>query len=998
MEESNAQNVTRQLTQNTLLADTQVATEDNSHPTETPPTETPTSPASPAQMTVAKTDATLDSPSPQANPVNETAIAAVPTNATPERRVQADSPQDISKPTQQLTRDATQPATPNLESVVQDTSVRPKSSDIDSSPDDAVASAVTRAKQGIAGAGVEPNFDRETPAQASLVTTGSASAKRASSTQTQEGPALAPSDAPKIKRAVAEASVPSASLYAQEVDAAVTSGADQPADIDLAASSSVSKAGANAMPAPVSAQQGTAEVDFGPTRIAASVGLQKAAGGGQPEPNLRPSQSLGMARDVAGAGSFAASTNARNVSPQRPSGSDTPTNDQPSPVALQVANVNTNGGPAQLLAHAAGQANTSEADLAPSAAAPSTALPSRATQSSASELNDIVARSGGGSNQPLRKSQGTRIFVPSSAETVTLSGENASSGVPDAAPVAANNQAHRRTPTGIVGPIENEQTGALSADVQLDGANAGPSEMLPGRVSSAELDDPVGPMPISPAGQGLQVARHVERQLPTGALGPTKVEFAPMGTRSETPPDTFLEDPALAVSTGPMSRPADGGLVVQTEATAGLGGFLAETGPSVALRRRTGLAESEFIAKLPERFLRRELGSPIPLPNPKPVPTDAYQTRINRRGEANAGGRGRPSAKTEQAIEMGLVFLSRTQSPDGSWSLNVGGDGKPYSPNETPIIRSDTAATGLALLSFLGAGYHHQDDKYKDVVKKGLEFLLANQDDDGNLFIPQDENSAASAGLYSHGIAAIALSEAYGMTQDDWLREPAQRSLNYISAAQHESRGGWRYTPGISADTSVSGWMMMALRSGELASLDVSVETLELIEKWLDSAKASKAEPHLFRYNPYAPNNASQGHGRIASKTMTAVGLLMRLYTGWSRDKAEMMAGADYLLENLPSVEMEDNASQRDTYYWYYATQVMFHMRGEYWEKWNQALHPLLVDTQIIEGPLAGSWDPFYPVADRWAPHGGRLYVTTLNLLSLEVYYRHLPIYEDTAQ
>ena len=73
-------------------------------------------------------------------------------------------------------------------------------------------------------------------------------------------------------------------------------------------------------------------------------------------------------------------------------------------------------------------------------------------------------------------------------------------------------------------------------------------------------------------------------------------------------------------------------------------------------------------------------------------------------------------------------------------------------------------------------------------------------------------------------------------------------------------------------------------------------------------------------------------------------------------------------------------------------------MRGENWESWNKRLHPLLTSSQVQTGPLAGSWDPFETIPDRWADHGGRLYVTTLNLLSLEVYYRHLPIYEDTAR
>ena len=84
----------------------------------------------------------------------------------------------------------------------------------------------------------------------------------------------------------------------------------------------------------------------------------------------------------------------------------------------------------------------------------------------------------------------------------------------------------------------------------------------------------------------------------------------------------------------------------------------------------------------------------------------------------------------------------------------------------------------------------------------------------------------------------------------------------------------------------------------------------------------------------------------------------------------------------------------RDTYYWYYATQVLKHVDGEQWQSWNNALRPMLIRTQENSGDYAGSWNPYEPVPDRWGQFGGRLYVTTMNLLSLEVRHRLLPIYK----
>ena len=82
--------------------------------------------------------------------------------------------------------------------------------------------------------------------------------------------------------------------------------------------------------------------------------------------------------------------------------------------------------------------------------------------------------------------------------------------------------------------------------------------------------------------------------------------------------------------------------------------------------------------------------------------------------------------------------------------------------------------------------------------------------------------------------------------------------------------------------------------------------------------------------------------------------------------------------------------ADRDVYYWYYATQVLHHLEGDYWEKWNRVMRQALPEDQIHGGKEEGSWDPD---GDRWGNYGGRLYTTCLSTYMLEVYYRHLPIY-----
>ena len=119
------------------------------------------------------------------------------------------------------------------------------------------------------------------------------------------------------------------------------------------------------------------------------------------------------------------------------------------------------------------------------------------------------------------------------------------------------------------------------------------------------------------------------------------------------------------------------------------------------------------------------------------------------------------------------------------------------------------------------------------------------------------------------------------------------------------------------------------------------------------------------------------------------------------RDHPEMIAGAQWIEQNLPQFgtsTQEHPTGDRNAYYWYYGTQIMFQMQGRYWQDWNARLRPLLLESQTTSGELAGSWDPVYPLPDRYGYMVGRLYVTTLHLLVLEVYYRHLPIYQTLEQ
>ena len=334
------------------------------------------------------------------------------------------------------------------------------------------------------------------------------------------------------------------------------------------------------------------------------------------------------------------------------------------------------------------------------------------------------------------------------------------------------------------------------------------------------------------------------------------------------------------------------------------------------------------------------------------------------------------TAKSEKSVEDGIDWIVRHQRADGSWGLDYHEQCQGTVCSFQPVMSSDTGATGLALLPLLGAGYIHTvKSRHQDAVRRGISWLIENQQPDGNLFT----GPPGMAYMYSHAIGTMALCEAYGLSQDPRLKQPAQRAIKFIVDAQDPTTGGWRYFPGQAGDTSVFGWMMFALRSGRGAGISVPRNTLKGCTRYLDMASVDRSRI-TYAYQP----------GRAATAVMTAEALLARQLLGWARKTPALVKGAAEIARHL------ETNDERNIYYWYYATQLLHNMKNKDWETWNLKVREGLISMQVKDGTCAnGSWDPNFPAVDVWGQRAGRLFNTSLSILTLEVYYRYLPLYRD---
>lgn len=335
------------------------------------------------------------------------------------------------------------------------------------------------------------------------------------------------------------------------------------------------------------------------------------------------------------------------------------------------------------------------------------------------------------------------------------------------------------------------------------------------------------------------------------------------------------------------------------------------------------------------------------------------------------------SAASEEAVALALKWIIKHQLPDGGWDLDhTRGPGNHRNSTHPGNRSARNGATALAVLPLLGAGHTHKTGEYKKEVRYALEYLMSKGKKSGRGISYLEPGGT----MYSHGLVSIVFCEAYAMTKDPMLAPFAQGTVWYIEQAQDPVGGGWRYRPREPGDTSAVGWQVMALKSAKISGLNINPQTYKRTDKFLDSVSTSGGGFYGYTDPP---------RGRPAD-ARTAVGLLCRMYMGWDKSTPGLVDGTSAISDKGPSVGRTTNM-----YYNYYATQVMKHIGGSKWNKWNGKMRDYLVKSQEKDGDAAGSWH--FGSKNHAGEAGGRLYITSMACMTLEIYYRYLPLYGDKA-
>ncbi|MHB8900038.1 MAG: hypothetical protein ACYC6Y_14920, partial [Thermoguttaceae bacterium] len=450
-----------------------------------------------------------------------------------------------------------------------------------------------------------------------------------------------------------------------------------------------------------------------------------------------------------------------------------------------------------------------------------------AIRRAAVEPSLVSGSSSGGGRQPLARSTYAPAaamaspgdLVPEMPASGTAPG---GTGAPGAALGSAGSQAGSADSLSGTGAGPSRST--APERMELSGASGLQAGSSPGATAGGVGDG--SPSPVA----ALEPAGEPDGRMPARPSSPT----------AGSQPQHMATGPAV-----PIRQPD------------GPGGLSDLPAPDLGIPNRHARPESVVVHNSPGRFLLdRAAGRPPMDASLMKPPAAAFKQRLPGARNEMAKKYGATEG-SDRAVEQGLYFLARCQLPDGRWAIDRLPSGVSDRPAEAGVgeMNADTAATGLALLAFLGKGYTHVNDKYRSQVGAGLRWLVSNQQENGSLFNDQSDQTVY-AQFYAHGIATIALGEAYGMTWDEELLEPLQRAIAFTLRAQHPQRGGWRYRAQEETDTSVSGWHLMALKSAQMARLEIPTESLVRVSGWLDLSQGQDGS--RYRNNPYAIDNPSQ--------------------------------------------------------------------------------------------------------------------------------------------
>jgi hypothetical protein len=328
--------------------------------------------------------------------------------------------------------------------------------------------------------------------------------------------------------------------------------------------------------------------------------------------------------------------------------------------------------------------------------------------------------------------------------------------------------------------------------------------------------------------------------------------------------------------------------------------------------------------------------------------------------------------KTVKAIERGLIYLQKTQRPNGSW-LNSGGYGV-----------YPSAMTGLAGMALMSGGSTPETGPYSRNTTKAMTYLLrvAKTHKDGLICGPGSE----SRSMYGHGFGMLFLAQCYGTEinrqYEQDLRDVLTKAVALTASSQSDlgkplnNAGGWIYTPTSKGDEgSVTVTQLQALRACRNVGIKVPKTTIDRAVAYLKHCQMSDGG---ICYSAQSRGSSRPAISAAAIACFYAAGVYDR-NSGGKGVEAEMVEKLWKYVEGHIGVNQGGAWGGHYFYTHFYMAQCMYQRGGKQWK----AYYPKIRDHMLQLQSPDGSWN---------GDNVGTTYGTALATIILQLPYGYLPI------
>jgi hypothetical protein len=334
-------------------------------------------------------------------------------------------------------------------------------------------------------------------------------------------------------------------------------------------------------------------------------------------------------------------------------------------------------------------------------------------------------------------------------------------------------------------------------------------------------------------------------------------------------------------------------------------------------------------------------------------------------------------AEYRAAVSKGLEWMARNQSKDGHWEAFGG---------QYPV--SMTALGGMSLLM---EGSTIREGKYRDNIRRAVDWLMARSMPNGLIGNPNNI-SEASRYMYGHGFSMLFLSSVVGEEEDPDRRRKLvdilERAAKFSRDAQTD-RGGWGYVSakdgGGFDEGSVTITQVQGLRAARNAGIIVPTEAIKKAIKYLSDSTNTRGGVI------YSLAMGGGGEGRPA---LTAAAIACGFSAG-EHDSPLVKKWFRFCHDNLRASYGDNRTGHHDEYTYYYFAQAIYMLGDDGWAKlfpesrgdglkWS-AFRKSSFDSLVKSQSSDGSWT---------GGHVGPVFITAVHLSILQLDKAALPIYQ----